>query len=80
VVSANYDGVNKYTSAIYDEVFIGCNSVLVSPFLLKNNTYVACGSILKGMIEQNSVILNNSKTMKSLYDTKTLFERLRTKG
>ena len=80
VVSANYDGVNKYASAIYDEVFIGCNSVLVSPFLLKNNTYVACGSILKGMIEQNSVILNNSKTMKSLYDTKTLFERLRTKG
>lgn len=41
VVFVNYDGANKYRSKINDNVFIGCNSNIISPIVLEKGTYIA---------------------------------------
>lgn len=43
---ANYDGVNKHKTIINDNVFIGCNSVLVAPLSIEKNSLIAAGSVI----------------------------------
>ena len=44
VVFVNYDGTNKYRSQVGDDVFIGCNTNLVSPVNVGDGAYIAAGS------------------------------------
>ncbi|HEV2636068.1 MAG TPA: bifunctional UDP-N-acetylglucosamine diphosphorylase/glucosamine-1-phosphate N-acetyltransferase GlmU [Actinocrinis sp.] len=44
VITANYDGVNKFRTEIGDYVFVGTDSVLVAPAQLADGSYVAAGS------------------------------------
>lgn len=44
VIFANYDGVNKHTTTVGDNVFIGSNSNLVAPLTIGDNVFVAAGS------------------------------------
>ena len=49
VITANYDGVNKFKTEIGDNVFVGTNSTLVAPIKIDDNGFVAAGStITKG--------------------------------
>ena len=45
-ITANYDGVNKWPTNIGNDVFIGCNSVLIAPVSLDDGTFVAAGSVV----------------------------------
>lgn len=45
-VVVNYDGTNKHKTIIGDHVFIGCNSNLVSPVIINDNSYIAAGSTI----------------------------------
>lgn len=45
-ITANYDGVNKWPTNIGNDVFIGCNSVLIAPVTLDDGTFVAAGSVV----------------------------------
>ena len=45
-VCVNYDGYNKHRCTIGNDVFIGCNTNLVAPVRLENDTYTAAGSTI----------------------------------
>ena len=46
VITANYDGVNKFRTEIGDHVFVGTDSVLVAPAKLADGSYIAAGSVV----------------------------------
>jgi UDP-N-acetylglucosamine diphosphorylase/glucosamine-1-phosphate N-acetyltransferase len=45
-ITVNYDGRNKFRTVIGDNVFVGCNSNLVAPVALGEDSYVAAGSTI----------------------------------
>ncbi|OON95655.1 MAG: UDP-N-acetylglucosamine diphosphorylase/glucosamine-1-phosphate N-acetyltransferase [Candidatus Epulonipiscioides saccharophilum] len=60
-VLVNYDGKNKYRSEIQDNVFIGCNSNLVSPVVLHEHSYIAAGSTITKDVPENTLAIARSK-------------------
>ena len=46
VVTVNYDGKNKYRTTIGNDVFVGCNTNLISPVKVNDNAYIAAGSTI----------------------------------
>ncbi len=46
VVVVNYDGRNKNRTVIGNDVFVGCNTNLVSPVEIKEHAYIAAGSTI----------------------------------
>ncbi len=46
VITSNYDGKNKYRTKVGNDVFVGCNTNLVSPVVLGDGSYVAAGSTI----------------------------------
>ncbi len=53
-VVVNYDGKAKYKTTIGNNVFIGCNTNLVSPVEVEDNTYIAAGSTITEKIPEGS--------------------------
>lgn len=46
VVTVNYDGHSKYRTTIKDNTFIGCNTNLIAPVTVNENSYIAAGSTI----------------------------------
>ena len=46
VITANYDGKNKYKTKIGNNCFIGSNSTLIAPIEIKDNVFIAAGSTI----------------------------------
>ena len=44
VITANYDGLNKFPTRIGDHVFVGTNTTLIAPAEIADGAYVAAGS------------------------------------
>ena len=44
---ANYDGKNKNKSIVEDNVFIGSNSTIISPVVIKSDAIIGAGSVVK---------------------------------
>lgn len=61
VITANYDGKNKYKTVIGDNVFVGSNSNLIAPITVKKNTFIAAGSTVTEDIDQNKFVIGRSK-------------------
>jgi len=50
-VVANFDGTNKHVTRISEDVFIGCDSVLISPVKVGKNAVIGAGSVItKGKV------------------------------
>ncbi len=45
-ITCNYDGVNKFTTTIEDEAFIGSNSALVAPVTIGKGATIGAGSVI----------------------------------
>ncbi|GFP77965.1 bifunctional UDP-N-acetylglucosamine diphosphorylase/glucosamine-1-phosphate N-acetyltransferase GlmU [Clostridium fungisolvens] len=60
-VVVNYDGKNKHKTIIGDNSFIGCNTNLVSPVEVKNNTYIAAGSTITKEVPEGSLAIARAK-------------------
>ena len=54
---ANYDGKKKYRTLIRENVFVGCNSVLVAPVTLDSESYVAAGSVITENVPEHSLAI-----------------------
>ena len=54
-IFANYDGVNKATTEVGRDSFVGSNSVLVAPVTVDDGTYVAAGSAITGNVERGQL-------------------------
>jgi bifunctional UDP-N-acetylglucosamine pyrophosphorylase/glucosamine-1-phosphate N-acetyltransferase len=46
VITCNYDGVNKHTTRIGKDVFVGSDSTLVAPVAVGDGAYVGAGSCI----------------------------------
>ena len=46
VITCNYDGVNKFTTTIGDNAFVGSNSSLVAPVVIGKNATIGAGSVI----------------------------------
>lgn len=60
-IFCNYDGVNKHTSTLGDNVFVGSNSVLIAPVNIADNSFVAAGSAINVNVEKNQLAVSRSK-------------------
>ncbi|MDU2063826.1 MAG: bifunctional UDP-N-acetylglucosamine diphosphorylase/glucosamine-1-phosphate N-acetyltransferase GlmU [Sporomusaceae bacterium] len=45
-ITVNYDGYEKHRTTIGDHAFIGCNSNLVAPVTIEDDTFIAAGSTI----------------------------------
>ena len=45
-ITCNYDGVNKFTTTIHDNAFIGSNSALVAPVTIGEGATIGAGSVI----------------------------------
>ncbi len=59
-VFANYDGKNKHRICVGKNVFIGCNTNLIAPLTVGDNTYIAGGSTITQSIPQNTFAKSRS--------------------
>lgn len=60
-VVVNYDGKNKYKTVIGNNAFIGCNTNLVSPVEVKDNSYIAAGSTITKEVPEGNLAIARSK-------------------
>lgn len=60
-VIVNYDGKKKHQTIIGNNSFIGCNTNLVSPVEVKDNTYIAAGSTITKEVPENSLAIARAK-------------------
>ena len=60
-VVVNYDGVKKHKTIIGDNAFIGCNTNLVSPVEVENNSYIAAGSTITDTVKEGSLAIARSR-------------------
>lgn len=70
-VTVNYDGKNKFRTTIKDNAFIGCNTNLVAPVVVEENSYIAAGStITKDVPEDGLSIARAQQVNKPLWRKK----------
>lgn len=60
-VIVNYDGTKKHKTIIGDHSFIGCNTNLVSPVKVNDNTYIAAGSTITSEVEEGALAVARAK-------------------
>lgn len=60
-VVVNYDGQKKYRTTIEDDVFIGCNTNLVSPVTIHTRAYTAAGSTVTKDVPGESLAIARSR-------------------
>lgn len=76
-VVVNYDGKNKYKTIIGNNSFIGCNTNLVSPVKVQDNTYIAAGSTITNEVPEGSLAIARAKqvTLKGWVEKKGLLKK-----
>lgn len=60
-VIVNYDGKKKYITEIGDNVFVGCNSNLVSPVVVEDNSYIAAGSTITDRVPEKTLAIARAR-------------------
>ncbi|MGL4662162.1 MAG: bifunctional UDP-N-acetylglucosamine diphosphorylase/glucosamine-1-phosphate N-acetyltransferase GlmU [Culicoidibacterales bacterium] len=60
-ITVNYDGYNKSTTEIGSDVFIGCNSNLIAPIKISNNTIIAAGTTVTQDVPENALAVGRAK-------------------
>ncbi|MEM9621244.1 MAG: bifunctional UDP-N-acetylglucosamine diphosphorylase/glucosamine-1-phosphate N-acetyltransferase GlmU [Pseudomonadota bacterium] len=60
-VTCNYDGVNKHSTNIGDNVFVGTNSTLVAPLDIHDGAFVAAGSTVTSTVDKDDLAVGRGK-------------------
>lgn len=60
-VVVNYDGKEKHKTIIGNNSFIGCNTNLVSPVEVEDNTYIAAGSTITKKVPEGSLAIARAR-------------------
>lgn len=58
VISANYDGLNKFKTVLGDNVFVGSNVNLVAPVEVGNGAFIAAGTTVTKNVEENKFVID----------------------
>lgn len=56
-VTVNYDGSKKHKTIIGNNVFIGCNTNLVAPVKVNDDSYIAAGSTITDEVPQGALAI-----------------------
>ena len=56
-ITSNYDGFRKTKTVIGDNVFVGCNTNLVSPVTVGDGAYIAAGTTVTKNVEPDSLAI-----------------------
>ncbi|WP_244834273.1 bifunctional UDP-N-acetylglucosamine diphosphorylase/glucosamine-1-phosphate N-acetyltransferase GlmU [Clostridium sp. BJN0001] len=60
-VVVNYDGKTKNKTIIGNHSFIGCNTNLVSPVKVEDNTYIAAGSTITSTVKEGDLAVARAR-------------------
>lgn len=60
-VTVNYDGKNKFRTTIKDNAFIGCNTNLIAPVELGENSSTGAGSTITKDVPENALAISRVK-------------------
>ena len=60
-IFCNYDGQNKHKASVGKKCFIGSNSTIISPVVIKDNVFVAAGTTVTRNIESNQFVISRVK-------------------
>ena len=65
-ITCNFDGKNKNKTIIEDNVFIGTNTSLIAPVIIRKNSKTGAGSVIKKNIPSNSLVVGFDRLVKSI--------------
>lgn len=65
-VFVNYDGAKKHRATVGDNVFIGCNTNLISPVTVEKNVYIAAGSTITDDVPSESLAIARARQVNKL--------------
>lgn len=54
-VTCNYDGVNKFTTTIKDNVFVGSGTMMVAPVVINEGSVIGAGSVITKDTQANAL-------------------------
>ncbi len=74
-ITCNYDGVNKDTTTIGKDVFIGSNASLVAPVTIGDGAYTASGSVITDDVPAGAVAFGRARQVNKPDYAKVLRER-----
>jgi bifunctional UDP-N-acetylglucosamine pyrophosphorylase/glucosamine-1-phosphate N-acetyltransferase len=60
-ITCNYDGVNKHTTRIGNDVFVGSNSTLVAPLEIADEGFVAAGSTITKTVGEKELGVSRAR-------------------
>ncbi len=60
-ITCNYDGFNKYRTAIGADAFIGSNSSLVAPLVIGDGAYVGSGSVVTEDVPDEALAIGRGR-------------------
>ena len=60
-VFVNYDGKRKYRTSVGDDVFIGCNTNLVSPVTVGDGAFIAAGSTVTDEVPADALAIARAR-------------------
>ena len=60
-ITVNYDGKNKHQTTIGNDVFIGCNSNLVAPVTIEDESFVAAGTTVTQNVPKRSLAIGRAR-------------------
>jgi bifunctional UDP-N-acetylglucosamine pyrophosphorylase/glucosamine-1-phosphate N-acetyltransferase len=61
VITCNYDGVNKHTTRIGSDAFVGSDSTLVAPVVVEDGAYIGAGSCITKDVPAGSLAVARSR-------------------
>ncbi|PIJ49577.1 UDP-N-acetylglucosamine diphosphorylase/glucosamine-1-phosphate N-acetyltransferase [Erwinia sp. OLTSP20] len=60
-ITCNYDGVNKSTTVIGDDVFVGSDTQLIAPVTVANGTTIAAGTTIMKDVQAPGLVYNRKE-------------------
>jgi bifunctional N-acetylglucosamine-1-phosphate-uridyltransferase/glucosamine-1-phosphate-acetyltransferase GlmU-like protein len=61
VVFCNYDGKQKHTATIGDNVFVGSNTCIIAPVHIGDNAFIAAGSVITDAVPKNALAIARAR-------------------
>ena len=74
-ITCNYNGVEKHTTIIEDNAFIGSNNTLIAPVTVGTGAYTAGGSVITEDVPADSLAIGRAKQVNKIGYAKKLRDR-----
>ncbi len=79
-ITCNYDGRNKNTTTIEDNIFIGSNNTLVAPITIGKGSFTAAGSVITQSVPENTFAIGRAHQINKLDYAQKLREKVQEKN